>query len=98
MAGYESFNWQTVTFGIAHNISAPEEKVEILANERSMEDLSVLSIRSVSSAVGRILARTTHIYPNIFDWGHDFQCFLKRYHDRLFRSSHRLFGMDQSTI
>jgi hypothetical protein len=45
---------QRFTFGIAHNISSAEEKVDILESERSMdEDLSVLSIRSVSSAVGR---------------------------------------------
>jgi hypothetical protein len=56
MAGYEWFNGQTVAFGIAHNISLGEEKVDILKSERSMdEDLSALSIRSVSSAVGRIL-------------------------------------------
>jgi hypothetical protein len=56
MAGYEWFYGQTVTSGIAHNISDAEEKVDILKSERSMdEDLSVLSLRSVSSAVGRTL-------------------------------------------
>jgi hypothetical protein len=56
MAGYEWFKGQTVTFGIAHNIESAEEKVDILKSERSMkEDLSVLSIGSVSSAVGLTL-------------------------------------------
>jgi hypothetical protein len=45
---------QTVTSGRAHNISSTEEKVNTLKSERLMdEDLSVLSIRSVSFAVGR---------------------------------------------
>jgi hypothetical protein len=52
MAGWQDMNGsmdQTATFGIAHNISSAEEKVTILKSERSMaEDLSVLSIRSVS--------------------------------------------------
>jgi hypothetical protein len=45
---------QTVTFGNSHNISSAEEKVDNLKSESSMrEDLSVLSIRSISSAVAR---------------------------------------------
>jgi hypothetical protein len=53
MAGYEWFNGQTVTFGIAHKIWSAQETVDILKIEGSMvEDLSMLSIRSVSSAVG----------------------------------------------
>jgi hypothetical protein len=45
---------QTFTSGIAHNTSSDDEKVDMLKSERSMdEDLSVLSIRSVTSAVGR---------------------------------------------
>jgi hypothetical protein len=59
MAGWQDLNGsmgQTVTSGIAHNISSSEEKVNPLKRERSMdEDLSVLSIRSVSSIVGRTL-------------------------------------------
>jgi hypothetical protein len=57
MAGWQDMNGsmsQTVTSCITHNISSTEEKVNTLKRERSMdEDLSVLSIRSVSSAVGR---------------------------------------------
>jgi hypothetical protein len=34
MAGYEWFNGQTVTLGIAHNISSAGEKVDILNSER----------------------------------------------------------------
>jgi hypothetical protein len=59
MAGWQDMNGsmgQTVTFGIAHNSWSAEEKVDILKSERSMnQDLRVLSIRSVSSAVGRTL-------------------------------------------
>jgi hypothetical protein len=56
VAGYEWLYGQTVTSGIAHNISSAQEKVDTLKIERSVdEDLSVLSIRSVSSAVGRTL-------------------------------------------
>jgi hypothetical protein len=56
MAGYEWFYEHTVTFSIAHNISSAEEKVDILKSKRSMyEDLSVLSIVSVLSAVGRTI-------------------------------------------
>jgi hypothetical protein len=52
---------QTITSGIAHNISFGEEKVDILKSERSMyEDLRVLSIRSGSSAVGRTLPKRLH--------------------------------------
>jgi hypothetical protein len=44
---------QTFTSVIAHNIFAAEEKVYLLKSERSLDaDLSVLSIRFVSSAVG----------------------------------------------
>jgi hypothetical protein len=47
---------ETVRLSIAHNTSSSEEKVNTLKSERSIdEDLSVLSIRSVSSAVGRTL-------------------------------------------
>jgi hypothetical protein len=54
MPGYEWFNGQRVTFGIGDTIASAEEKVDILKSERSMdEDLSLLSIRSVSSVVGR---------------------------------------------
>jgi hypothetical protein len=53
---------RTVTSGIAHNISSTEEKVNTLKSERSIdEDLSVLSIRSVSSAVGRTLLKISAI-------------------------------------
>jgi hypothetical protein len=56
MAGYEWFNGRAVTFGIAHNISLAEEKVDTLTNESSIDqDLCVLSIRSVLPAVGRTL-------------------------------------------
>jgi hypothetical protein len=59
MAGWQDMNGsvgEAVIFGIAHNISSLEEKVAILKSERSMtEDLSLLSIRSVSSAVGRTM-------------------------------------------
>jgi hypothetical protein len=41
-------------FGIARNISSAEENVDIFKSERWIdEDLSVFSIRSLSSAVGR---------------------------------------------
>jgi hypothetical protein len=30
---------QTVTFGIAHNISSAEEKVDILKSERSIDEI-----------------------------------------------------------
>jgi hypothetical protein len=67
MAGWQDMNGsmgQTVTYGIAHNISTAEEKVDLLESERSMEeDLRVLSIRSVSSAVGRTLIRMNEIEP-----------------------------------
>jgi hypothetical protein len=47
---------RTVKSCIAHNIASAEEKVDTLKSERLMyEDLSGLSIRSVSSAVGRPL-------------------------------------------
>jgi hypothetical protein len=50
---------QTVTSGRAHNISSAEEKLNALKSERSMDDdLCLLSIRSVSSAVGRTRIRT----------------------------------------
>jgi hypothetical protein len=56
MARWQDMNGSmgdTVTSGIPHNISSAEEKVDVLKSERSIdEDLSVLSIRSVSSAVG----------------------------------------------
>jgi hypothetical protein len=51
---------------IARNISSAEEKVDILKSERSMEeDLSMLSIRSVSSAVGpaRVTTSSRHHVP-----------------------------------
>jgi hypothetical protein len=65
MAGYEWFYGPTVTSGIAHNISSAEEKVNPLKSERSVdEDLRLLSIRSVSSAVGRTLSQDDELnYP-----------------------------------
>jgi hypothetical protein len=59
---------QRDTFGIAHNISSAEEKVDSLKSERLMdEDLSVLSIRSIWSTVRRTLVgcdeRHTDIVP-----------------------------------
>jgi hypothetical protein len=59
MAGGQDMNGSmggNVTFVNAHNISFAEEKVETLKRERSMnDDVSVLSIRYVSSAAGRTL-------------------------------------------
>jgi hypothetical protein len=58
--------WQTVMFGIAHNILFAEEKVDLLKSERSMDEaLSALSIRSVSSAIGRTRRWTNPIQLSI---------------------------------
>jgi hypothetical protein len=63
MAGWQDMNGsmgQTVTSGITYNISSAQEKVNTLESERSMDgDLSVLSKRSVSPAVGRTLLLTS---------------------------------------